>query len=132
MTDKFYILRKMSCRTLSLWVKYPSIWVSVPPIPNMRLLMRRCMIHLSPLCEFQRPKHLSIQDTSALTVKPNQETHTTRLSLDECLVNVDIFYFIWETVIFILVYSKDCSYFLYFKWNLFLLFTIWNWATANV
>jgi hypothetical protein len=114
--------REMSCHTLSLWVRCPSIRVSVPPILNMRLLTHCRMIPSTPSSEFQRRKHLLTRGMSALPVKPDQETHTTRLSLGECFIGVNVFDFIWETVVCILVYSRDLVYFLYFKSNSFLLF----------
>jgi hypothetical protein len=69
------------------------------------------MIHLARPPECPRRKHLLTQDTSALAVKTDQETHTIHLSLGEYFVAVDVFFFISETVVYILFYSKECTLF---------------------
>jgi hypothetical protein len=70
--------REISRHTLSWWVRWPSIWVLVPLVPNMRLLTRRRIIPSSCSSECLRRKHLPTQGTGALTVKFDQETHIAR------------------------------------------------------
>jgi hypothetical protein len=104
---------EMSSHTLNLWVRWPSVWVSIPSVHNMRLLTSRRMILPTSPPEFQRPKHLLMQGTNALTVKHDQETHTINLSLGECSISINNLFF-------------------YLKSNLFLLLVVWNWVATNV
>jgi hypothetical protein len=82
------------------------------------------MIPLAPPLKCQRRKHLPTHGTSALAMKSDKETHIARLSLEECFVNVDVF-FILGTVICILVYLRDYTLFslLWFEIE-FLLFMV--------
>jgi hypothetical protein len=107
--------REISCRTLSWWVKWHSIRVRGPSVPNMRLLERCHTIPLVRPPECPRRKHRPTQDTSYLVVKSDQETHTTCLSLGGCFISVDVFlfYFISETVIYIFILFERL-YFIFF------------------
>jgi hypothetical protein len=46
-----------------------------------------------PSTKYPRRKHRLTQDTSALAVKSDQETQRTRLSLGECFLGVDVFFY---------------------------------------
>jgi hypothetical protein len=96
--------KDMSCHTLSLWVRWPSIWVSVPLILNMSPLVRFHIIPPTPPPEFRRSSHMKLKGTSNLPVKPDRETHTTRLWLRKCLIDdIDVVYFISETIVYFIV-----------------------------
>jgi hypothetical protein len=64
-----------------------------------------------------------MQGTSALAMKLDQKTHTTRLSLGEYFNGVDVFVYLKDCIC-ILVYLRDYILFFYFKSNLFLLFMV--------
>jgi hypothetical protein len=90
--------------TLSFSVRWPLTGVLVPLISNMRSPSHRRMISLVPSPKFQRLKHLLSKGPNILAVKFNQGTHTIRLWLGECLVGVDVFYFIlFEKVVYFVV-----------------------------
>jgi hypothetical protein len=56
---------------------------------------------LAPSFEFQRPTHMKSKSTSDLAVKPDQETHTACIWLEEYLTGgVDVVYFILECSLF--------------------------------
>jgi hypothetical protein len=114
MTSTYFM--EISCHTLSWWVRWPSIRVLAPPVPNMRLLTRHRTIYLARPPECPRHKHRPTQGTSTLAVKFDQETHTVRLSLGEYFVGVDIYIF----------YFRDCSlYFILFE-RLYFIFFIYG------
>jgi hypothetical protein len=106
--------REISCCTLSWWVRWLSIRVLGPPVPNMMLLARHPTILLVRPLECPRRKHRPTQDTSALTVKSDQETHTAHLSLGGCFIGVDVYFFLFQRLQFIyLFYSRDYTLFFF-------------------
>jgi hypothetical protein len=109
--------REMSCRTLNWWVR----WLSI----RVRLLARRRMIPTTPPPECQRRKHLPTQSTSALAMKSDQETHATRLSLEEYFIGIDVFFFIYRLYFrnYSLYFSLfETLYFIFFIYDLKLRF----------
>jgi hypothetical protein len=92
--------REISYRTLSWWVRWASILVQGPLIPNMMLPARHhtTLLVRPPDCPALR--HRQTQDTSTLAVKFGRETHTARLSFRRCFVGVDVLFFP-ETVVYI-------------------------------
>jgi hypothetical protein len=106
----------ISHHTLSWWVRWLSICVLASPMPNMKLLVRCRTRHRAHLIECPRRKHRPTQDMCLLAVKSDQETHIARISLGECFVGVDVFFY----------YFRDCSlYFILFK-RLYFIFFIYG------
>jgi hypothetical protein len=95
--------REISHCTLSWWVRWASIRVLGYSVPNMRFLACRRTILLVCPPKCPRRKHRLTWDTNALAVKYDRETHTTRLSLEEYFVGIDVFFF-----------SKNCCLYMYF------------------
>jgi hypothetical protein len=84
--------RVFSCRTLRWWVRWVSIRVLGPLVPNMMLRPRhRTTFPVRPH-EWPRRRHHRTQDRSALVVKFGRETHTIRLSFEKCFISIDVFF----------------------------------------
>jgi hypothetical protein len=99
--------REISCRTLSLWVRWVSIRVLGPLVPSTMLRAHHRITLLVRPPECPRRRHRRTQDTSALAVKFDRETHTVRLSFGGCFVGVDVFFllfFIWLLFIYLLLF----------------------------
>jgi hypothetical protein len=84
--------REISYRSLRSWVRWVSIRVLGPLVPNTMLRVRHRMTLLVRPLECPRRRHCRAQDTSALAVKFGRETHTVRLSFRGCFVGVDVFF----------------------------------------
>jgi hypothetical protein len=95
--------REISCRTLSLWVRWVLIRMLGPLVPSMMLRTRHRMTLLVCPPECPRHRHRQRQNTSALAMKFGRETHTVRLSFGGCFVDVDVFFFVGVDV-FLYIY----------------------------
>jgi hypothetical protein len=102
--------REISCRTLSWWVRWASIRVLGPLVPNMILLARHRTTLLVCPPECPRRRHRPTRDTSTLTVKSGWETHISRLSLGGYFVGVDIYFFQRLLFIYFLIYDLKFSF----------------------
>jgi hypothetical protein len=97
MTDDFDIFHENLMSYSKLWVRWPSIRMSVPLILKMRLLTSHRMI--------PRPLHPSSRDASTCWGKAwaplswiSSKGHIQFVSFEEYFISVDVFYFIWEDV----------------------------------
>jgi hypothetical protein len=97
MTDVFDIFLENFMPYSQLWVRWPSIRMSVPSIPNMRLLTSH---HMIPW-----PLHPSSRDASTFWGKAwapllwiSSKRHIQFVSFEEYFISVDVFYFIWEAI----------------------------------
>jgi hypothetical protein len=125
MTSTYF--KEMSCCTLSWWFRWPSIWVLVPLVLNMKLLVRRHMIPSAPPPECRRRRHPPKQGTSTLAMKSYKETHTTHLSLREYFVSVDVFFYFRDYSLYFILFKRLYFIFLYLWFEIeFILFMVWN------
>jgi hypothetical protein len=80
---------------------------------------------LASPAECSRCKHLPTQGTSALAVKSDQETHTTRLSLGKYFIRVDVFFFNFKDFsLYFILFKK--LYFIFFIYGLKFSFHIYG------
>jgi hypothetical protein len=112
MTSTYF--REISRHTLNWWVRWSSIRVLVPLIPNMRLLMRRHMIPSARPPECPRRKHLPTQGTynPRHEIRP-RDTYNTSL-VRRIFRRRWCIFFISETIVCILFYLRDCTLFFIF------------------